>query len=252
MSFWISLASAIITGVFALSVLRRWHEQRSRHLLAWGMGLTFFFLGTFSQVILWQFWSPVFFKLWYWAGAMVVAPWLGQGTAFLLARRSNITRYLWAILSVLSLMTAFWVAITPLDADGWQQGQDLTTTFRAIMPEDGVRIFTPMLNGWGTLLLVGGAVYSGYLFRRKAIMPERVLGNWFIAIGALLPATTGLLIRAGYPEFKYLGDTIGVSLIYVGYLLATRSAPRLAAALLNITPRRVSTTKSASSRRSIS
>lgn len=239
MSFWVSIISAGITGACAGAVLRRWFQQRSRHLLAWGIGLTFFFLGTFSQVILSQVWSPFFFKLWYWSGAMVVAPWLGQGTAFLLARRSNITRYLWAILMVLSLMTAFWVAITPLDADGWEQDQDMTAIFKNIMPEDGVRIFTPMLNGWGTVLLVGGAFYSGYLFRRKAIMPERVLGNWFIAIGGLIPAFTGLLIRANLPEFKYVGDMVGVSFIYIGFLLATQSAPRLSQFLMKRIPRRV-------------
>lgn len=239
MSFWVSILSAVITAACASAVLRRWYQQRSRHLLAWGIGLSFFFLGTFSQVILSLVWSPLFFKLWYWSGAMVVAPWLGQGTAFLLARRSNITRYLWAVLMMLSTMTAFWVAITPLDADGWEKGQDMTAIFKNIMPEGGVRIFTPMMNGWGTVLLVGGAFYSGYLFRRKAIMPERVLGNWFIALGGLIPAFTGLLIRADLPEFKYIGDMVGVALIYVGFLLATHSAPRLAEMLMRLVPRRV-------------
>ena len=236
-SFWISIISAIFSGACAASVGWRWYRQRSAHLLAWSIGLTCFFLGTASQVLLAMVWSPFFFKLWYWSGALVVAPWLGQGSAFLLARRSNTARYLWAMLCVLSVMTAFWVAITPLNAAGWEHGQDMTTIFKNILPEGGVRIFVPMMNGWGTLLLLGGAIYSGYLFRRKAIMPERVIGNWFIALGAMFPAFTGLLIRAGKPEFKYLGDMLGVALIYVGFLLATKIAPRLAAWLIKFMPK---------------
>jgi hypothetical protein len=112
----------------------------------------------------------------------------------------------------------------------------MTQVFKQILPEGGVRVFVPMMNGWGTLLLLGGALYSGYLFRRKAIMPERVLGNWLIALGAIFPAFTGILIRAGKPEYKYLGDMVGVGFIYVGYLLATRSAPRLAERLLRLVP----------------
>jgi hypothetical protein len=136
----------------------------------------------------------------------------------------------------LSVMTAFWVAITPLNGDAWQRGKDMTEIFKQILPEGGVRVFVPMMNGWGTLLLLGGALYSGYLFRRKAVMPERVLGNWLIALGALFPAFTGLLIRAGKPEYKYAGDMLGVGFIYIGYLLATRSAPQLAEKLLRLFP----------------
>lgn len=234
--FWISAFSAIVSGAFALSVWRRWTARRSKHLLAWSIGLTCFFASTFSQTVLALVWSPALFKVWYWAGAIAVAPWLGQGTAFLLARRSNIARYLWAILGVLSVMTAFWVAITPLDGSAWQAGRDMTTLFQAILPEGGVRVFVPMMNGWGTVLLFGGALYSGYLFRRKAIMPERVLGNWCIALGAIFPAVTGLLIRAGYPEYKYLGDLLGLCLIYAGYLFATRQAAWLSHPLLALLP----------------
>ena len=88
--FIISLISASVTGVFAFIVLRRWYENRRAHKLAWGIGLTFYFIGTSAQVILTLVWNPIVFGLWYWAGALMVAVWLGQGTAFLLIRRGNI------------------------------------------------------------------------------------------------------------------------------------------------------------------
>ena len=89
-AFVVSVISAVITGIFAVIVLRRWWEKRRLHNLAWGVGLALYFLGTFSQVVLSFVWSPVFFALWYWTGALMVAPWLGQGTIYLLWRKGNI------------------------------------------------------------------------------------------------------------------------------------------------------------------
>jgi len=60
-----------------------------------------------------------------------------------------------------------------------------------------VRFFSPVMNTWGTLALVGGAIYSAWIFRRKGIMRNRVVGNWLIAAGGLLPALGGALIRLG-------------------------------------------------------
>src|SRR5664279_2895621 len=92
-----SLITTIISGVFAAMVLLRWRSARKEgkqrpHLRAWGIGLALYCLGAFSQVILCFTWSPAFFALWYWSGALAVAPWLGQGTVYLLVRRGNIAR----------------------------------------------------------------------------------------------------------------------------------------------------------------
>lgn len=90
--FIFSVVSALITGIFSVIVLKRWYEKRRPHLLAWGVGLSLYFLGTFCQVVLALVWSPFFFALWYWSGALMVAPALGQGTAYLLIRRGSIAR----------------------------------------------------------------------------------------------------------------------------------------------------------------
>lgn len=236
-SFIVSVISTFVTAVFALIVLRRWYEKRRPHLLAWGIGLALYFLGTFSQVVLALTWSPLFFGLWYWSGALMVAPWLGQGTAYLLIRRGNIARNMHMALILVSLMTLPWTLfLTPFNADAWKPGADMTMIYRdqvnengvvvqpGIMPGDArgtVRFFSPIMNTWGTILLVGGAIYSARLFRRKQIMRNRVVGNWLIAAGGLLPAFAGVLIRLGDPSFKYLGEMGGAVLIFVGFLIAT-------------------------------
>jgi hypothetical protein len=223
-TFIVSAISALTTGIFAAMVLKRWWDKRRLHLLAWGIGLTFYFLGTFSQVVLSLAWSPFFFGLWYWTGALMVAPWLGQGTVYLLWRRGNIARNIQMALILVAVMTLPWTLfLTPFDSTAWYPGADMTEIYREIMPPGSgtVRSFSPVMNIWGTIALVGGAIYSARLFRRKQIMRNRMVGNWLIAAGGLLPALGGTLIRLGDPSFKYAGEMLGAILIFIGFWLAT-------------------------------
>lgn len=235
--FYVSVVAAAVTGIFAALILRRWWLKRKAHHFAWGVGMTMYFVGTFSQVVLYLTWSPVFFALWYWTGALMVAPWLGQGTVFLLWRRGNIARNIMMALILVGVMTLPWALfLTPFDSSAWSPGADMTAIYRDIMPSGSgtVRTFSPVMNIWGTIALVGGAIYSARLFRRKQIMRNRMIGNWLIAAGGLLPALGGTLIRLGDPSFKYFGEMAGAILIFAGYLLATNvienvSAPETAA-----------------------
>ena len=85
----------------------------------------------------------------------------------------------------------------------------------------GTRVLTPFFNIYGLLTLVGGAVYSAWIFLRKRIMPNRVLGNVLIAAGALMPGIGGLLSRFGLGGYLYLGELLGAVLMFAGFILAT-------------------------------
>jgi len=233
----LSAITALVSAIFSAIVFRRWLDKRRPHLLAWSIGLALYFLGSLSQVVLFFAWSPFFFGLWYWTGALMVAAWLGQGTVYLLWRRGNIARNIQMALILVGLMTLPWTLfLTPFNEAAWKPGSDMTQIYRDEVDANGnviregimsgssrgtVRFFSPIMNVWGTLALVGGAIYSAYLFRRKQIMRNRVLGNWLIAAGGLLPALGGALIRLGVPELKYLGEMLGVILIFVGFWMTT-------------------------------
>jgi len=85
----------------------------------------------------------------------------------------------------------------------------------------GVRILTPFFNTYGLLTLVGGAIYSAFIFLRKRIMPNRVIGNVLIASGALMPGIGGLLSRFGLGGYLYVGELLGAILMFIGFLSAT-------------------------------
>lgn len=226
---WLPLLSTIITFIFAVFVFRRWWSRRpAHHLLLWGMGLILYGLGTFAEFYATQAWSPTMFRLWYLCGAILTAAWLGQGTVYLLVRRTNVAHVLMAILLLGSLLAVFLLWTTPLPgASTFTTSIPLSDQYKSILPDGArVRLLTPFFNTYGVITLIGGAIYSAYLFWRKRILPNRVLGNVLIALGALSPAIGGTLARLGATGFLYGSELVGAIVMFVGFQLAVTRKPQ--------------------------
>lgn len=212
------LAAALTSFSFAGMVLMRWFRRRARHNLAWGLGLLLFGTGALMEVAYQTFgWSAVVFRLWYLSGAFFAAAYLGQGTIYLLAKQ----RYADALMGGLvagSAFAVFLVFSAPLQPEAVQDFGELTG--RAL-PEYA-RLFTIPFNTYGTLGLVGGAIYSTWLFWRKRVLLNRVVGNLLIALGGMLPAFAGVMSRLGIPRALYVGLFLGSVLMFLGYLRASR------------------------------
>ena len=85
---------------------------------------------------------------------------------------------------------------------------------------------TILLNIYGTLTLVGGAIYSAIIFFRKRVLVNRMTGNILIAVGALAPAMAGSFVKMGLVDGLYLSELIGVVLMYIGFIQATTAPAR--------------------------
>ncbi|HJS28914.1 MAG TPA: hypothetical protein VJ768_04800 [Anaerolineales bacterium] len=219
--------STTITFIFAFSVFRRYQRRHGTHLLLWSIGLLFYGLGTLSEVILSVTFNPWVLKLWYLTGAMLTAAWLGQGTVHLLIRRRGLASKLTAVLAVVSLLAAVLVFTAPVsDPSAYNPGEPVSAQYETILSRSGLTlILTILLNIYGTVTLVGGAIYSAYLFWRKKVLANRLYGNILIAAGALSPALGGTFIRLGVADWLYLSELVGAVVMYAGFLLATSEAP---------------------------
>lgn len=230
---WLPLFSTIIAFVFTFFVFRRWWSRRpAHHLLLWGIGLILYGLGTFSEFYSSQAWNPSVFRLWYLCGAILTAAWLGQGTVYLLVRRTYVANVLMAILLAGSLLAVYMLWRTPLPgASGFTPSLPLSDQYKTILPQGAaVRKLTPFFNIYGVITLIGGAIYSAYLFWQKRVLPNRVIGNVLIALGALSPAIGGSLARLGTTGFLYTSELVGVIIMFVGFLQAIAKKPERAAA----------------------
>jgi hypothetical protein len=224
----IPFLSTIVTFVFAGAVLNRYRRRKGTHLLMWGIGLILFGLGTLSEVILSFTFSPAVLKLWYVSGAMLTAAWLGQGTVWLLVRKPGVAKVSTYILAAVSLLAIALVFLAPLTsaAASYDVAQQISEQYKDILVRSGlITALTIILNIYGTITLVGGALYSAYLFWRKQVLLNRVIGNVLIAAGAMLPAMAGSFVGAGLVDMLYLSELLGVILMYLGFLQATATRP---------------------------
>lgn len=222
----IPLTSAVISFVFAGFVFKRYLTKHHTNNLLWGIGMVFYGIGGACEAAYGLFgWNPLVFRLWYLFGAILVAAWLGQGTVFLLFKK-QIARILMAVLLVASIYAAYRVFTASLDPAGMisslHTGSELSG---GAIQTKGVRTLTPFFNLYGTLALVGGALYSAFLFFRKRVLLHRVIGNVLIATGALLPAFGGTFSRFGIPGALYISELLGAIVIFIGFLRATKSIP---------------------------
>jgi hypothetical protein len=223
---WISALSTIVAFVFAASVINRYRVNHGTHLLFWGIGLIFYGLGTLAEFSLSLTFSTLALKVWYLCGAMLTAAWLGQGSVFLLVRKPRIAKGLAISLVVLSSLAIVLVLLAPVTsaAAGYDTAVPASAQYDTILVRSGLITFlTIFLNIYGTITLVGGALYSAYLFWRKQVLLNRVIGNIMIAIGALFPALGGSLIKAGLVDLLYVSELVGVSIMYLGFLQAIKS-----------------------------
>ncbi len=217
----VPFASSLISIIFALLVLRRFTQRGGSHLLLWGIGMVFYAIGGFSEGYFGAYgWNPLVFRLWYLFGAILVAAWLGQGTVYLLAKRrwANTFMVLLVLGSIYGAMRVFTAQLDPnLLTTSLHTGSELSG--HAIVTP-GVRTLTPFFNLYGTVTLVGGAVYSAYIFWRKRVLLHRTIGNILIATGAILPALGGTLSRVGISGALYISEFLGAILMFVGFMRA--------------------------------
>lgn len=214
--------STVVTFAFTVAVYNRYRQRGGVHLLLWAVGLFFYGLGTLSEVILGLTFNVAVLKIWYLTGAMLTAAWLGMGTVHLLIRKGNAATLLTWVLTAVSVLAAILVFAASAMSSSYNVALPVSEQYKDILTRSGMTILlTILLNIYGTLTLVGGAIYSAFLFWRKKILANRMFGNILIAAGALSPAMGGTFLRAGLTDFLYLSELIGAILMFIGFFMAT-------------------------------
>jgi hypothetical protein len=219
---YLPLLSTIVTFAFAAAVFNRYRQRSGVYLLLWAIGLFLYGLGTLSEVILSLTFNVFVVKLWYLTGAMLTAAWLGMGTVHLLIRKGNAAQILTWILAAVSALALILILAAPANSTVYDVTRPVSEQYKEILTRSGLIILlTILLNLYGTITLVGGAIYSAFLFWRKKILANRMYGNILIAAGALSPATGGTFLRAGLVDMLYLSELVGAILMFIGFILAT-------------------------------
>jgi MFS family permease len=213
------VAAALVALLFVALLLRSLWSRPAGQKALWAAGFAFFALATACEAVAQRTgWSPALFRFYYLAGGVLTVGFLGAGSAWLLLPRRGRDALLGALaVGTIAALAAIWLA--PVD------GHILATTASGRPPENDALqghafLWAVAFNSAGTLALVGGSLYS--ILRRR-----RVSANVWIASGALIVALATGLSRTGDYSLVYLGQLIGISLMFCGFTFAGRKpAPK--------------------------
>ncbi len=219
---------AMIVG-FALAVVILNHyaaaPARRTHELIWGISFALFGVGALAEVVGDAIgWNDVLARLYYVSGAILAVALLGLGEAVLLwhGRPAQIAIAIGIVFSVISL-----AAVLLAPADTAVLASD--APWRAVAAKGSLpTILAGVSNSIGTLLIVGGALYSAWVFWSKGIQRQRMIGCVLLAAGTIVVATGGVLAGwLGQHAWLYPPMAVGVAIMFVGYLQTTRvSVPK--------------------------
>jgi hypothetical protein len=208
----------IVTTLVALAFFRvLWkHWQRdpsARYVMWWMIGVGLYGLGTLAEALTTVFgWAEPVFRTWYIAGALLGGAPLAQGTVYLLLPKRTADRLAVALVTYIAIAAAFVVA-TPILFELAEPNR----LSGEVMAWQWVRLFSPLVNLYAVVFLIGGAIWSAWRYWRRDGASSRVLGNVLIAVGAILPGIGGSFARAGTVEVLYVTELIGLLLIWAGY-----------------------------------
>ncbi len=207
----------IITTLFSIFFFREifthYLHRKKTYLMWWMIGVLTFGLGTLSESINVLYgWNEINLKYWYIVGALLGGFPLAQGTVYLLMKKkfANISSL---IMVSLIIIASIFVILTPIKMPA---GFDYKLT-GAVFEWKWVRYFSPIINVYAFVFLVGGAIYSAIKYKKQTNKQLRFKGNVYIAIGGLLPGIGGSFTRAGYVNALFITELLGLILIYIGY-----------------------------------
>jgi hypothetical protein len=212
------IAATLVALLFTILLADSFRRRPGAQKALWAMGFLCFAVAAAAEAAAQRVgWTPALFRTYYLAGGTLTVAWLGAGSAWLqLSARAR--DVLLGALGVASLAAAAAVLLAPVDV------ALLGAATSGRPPANGALeghafLWAVALNTVGTAFLIGGSLWS--IARRR-----RVVQNLWIGSGAAVVALSTGLTRAGDTSFVYLGELIGIALMFTGFRLADAPPPR--------------------------
>ena len=210
---YLPILTTIFSAFFLYHIIRRYLQRGGTHLFWWSAGVFTYGLGTFLEsVITLNGNTPALNKLWYVAGALLGGYPLAQGSVYFHLKKGT-ANILTALTLPFIIAAAVLVLLSPIDPNLLEAHRPSG----ASLGWQWVRLLTPFINTYSAIFLIGSAILSAVRFTKVENGKYRAIGNALIAIGAILPGIGGGMAKAGMVEALYVGEFIGLLLIYAGY-----------------------------------
>ena len=228
---YLPIATTILSVAFAWSLYRRWSVKQVPHLLWWAIGITTYGLGTGLEGSITLFGNSIALtKSWYIAGALLGGYPLAQGSLYLSWSRKTANR-LTAVSLTFVVVASILVVLSPVNMAAFESHRPSG----AVLGWSWVRLLTPVINSYAVFFLIGGAMLSAWRHYRYRGHSYRAAGNALIALGAILPGVGGSFAKAGVVEALYVGEFVGLIVIWMGdRVCARQEVPRPRSSLAEV------------------
>jgi hypothetical protein len=205
--------TAVVSAVFTIAVAMRYARSKRVALLAWSVGLGMFTVAALAGALAQSSGaSETEYRVFYLFGGIANVAWLALGTTLLVAPRAGVPAA--AVVLLLSLVAAYAVFTTPVNL------QIALDTGKGFPDGSLPRILAAIGSGVGSLVLIGGALWSAWAFLRRRHKGRRALSNLVIAAGVIIVAVGGTVTFTGASGILEFTNLIGVSVMFAGFLIA--------------------------------
>ena len=225
------IAAALIALAFSIQLFTRSGRRGTWYEAVWGLAMLMFAVATGALVLgVLDGWSSVEFRAYWLFGAVLTAPYLALGELYLLIRN----RWVAHVLLILLLAATAWAAATVRTAPMSEAlAQDFPLGREVFGDGSRAHRLSQYFAFPGYFILVGGAVWSAAQMRGRAELRDRFFGVLLIALGATV-VFIGSGVGAGFGLYAVfaVGHSIGIAVMYWGFLMASRArrAPAASAA----------------------
>jgi glucan phosphoethanolaminetransferase (alkaline phosphatase superfamily) len=205
--------TAVVSAVFTIAVAMRYARAKRIALLAWSIGLGLFTVAALAGALAQTSGaSETEYRVFYLFGGILNVAWLALGTVLLVTPR--FAKPSLVVVVILSLVSAYAVFTTPVNL------QIALDTGKGFPDGSLPRILAAIGSGVGSLVLIGGALWSAFVFLRRRRNGRRALSNIVIAAGVIIVAVGGTVTFTGASGILEFTNMIGVSVMFVGFLIA--------------------------------
>ena len=209
----IPFLTAAVAAAFTIAVGLRFVGSRRIALLAWTIGLAMFTVAALAGALAQGGGATeTEYRLFYLFGGILNVAWLALGTVIIVAPRFTITALaLVVLLTVVSIVAVF---MSPVNL------QVALNTGRGFADGSLPRILAAVGSGVGSLVLIGGALWSAWIFVQRRRNGRRALSNVVIAIGVLIVAAGGTVTFTGATGILEYTNLAGLAVMFAGFVLA--------------------------------
>ncbi|HEV2012688.1 MAG TPA: hypothetical protein VGR77_02190 [Candidatus Dormibacteraeota bacterium] len=234
-----ALVATLISAAFAGTLWMQYRVKPRPYLLVWSVALAFYAIAALTEVIgAAGGWTPLLYRTYYFFGAIVLVGLLALGTIYLLAPRfSRVALWALIVLAAIGLAGMLGAQLQAVKLETHQVPNADTIQIQGGLFSVLAILMAALINIVGSVILIGGAAWSAYAAWRRGGASSRVLANVLIAAGAFIVAGASSLTRVFHVyDVFYVGQAIGVLVMFGGFL-AVQRAPRRASALNPATSR---------------